>query len=218
MKARGSFVWVVLVIGCSLTTTEDHKVEENWGFETGRVGALPAGFDAAVGDWKIESDPTAPSKSHVIAQHAKNASPIFNVLLASHTNYRDVDVSVKMRSVAGGIDQGGGPVWRAKDANSYYIARHNPLEDNYRVYKIVEGRRTKLQSADIKRHPGWHTMRVTMKDDHIECYYDGKKYLDVVDSTFKESGNIGLWTKADAQSHFDDLTVGGSWFALKGTH
>ena len=75
------------------------------------------------------------------------------------------------------------------------------------MYKVVEGRREQLQSAEIMRSPGWHTLRITMTDDQIECYHDGKKYLAVKDSTFNESGKIGLWTKADAQSHFDDLVV-----------
>ena len=66
-----------------------------------------------------------------------------------------------------------------------------------------------MQSAEIKHSEGWHSLRVTMEGDHIQCYYDGKKYLDVKDSTFPESGRISLWTKADAQSYFDDLTVSG---------
>ena len=83
------------------------------------------------------------------------------------------------------------------------------LEDNYRLYHVVNGQRSELKSADIPHTPGWQTLRVTMTGDHIECYYDGKKYLDAKDSTFKEAGKIGLWTKADAQTHFDDLTVTG---------
>lgn len=207
MTALSSFVAVaVLVTGCSLVATADDK-GASWSFETDRVGAPPAGFEVAVGNWKIQKDPTAPSKSNVVAQLAKNSRPTFNVLLASHTSYRDVDISVKMSPIAGEIDQGGGLVWRTQDVKNYYIVRYNPLEDNYRVYKVVEGRRQQLQSAEIERSPGWHTLRVTMKGDQIECYYDGTKYLTVKDSTFKEAGKIGLWTKADAQSRFDDLIV-----------
>ncbi|MBA3257018.1 MAG: DUF1080 domain-containing protein, partial [Pyrinomonadaceae bacterium] len=105
---------------------------------------------------------------------------------------------------------GGGVVWRARDAKNYYIARYNPLEGNYRVYKVEDGRRTQLGTSDVKRSEGWHTLRVTMTGERIECYFDGRKYLDVSDSTFKSAGKIGLWTKADAQTHFDDLTVGGN--------
>ena len=88
---------------------------------------------------------------------------------------------------------------------NYYIARFNPLEDNYRVYKVVDGKRIQLGSADIKATPGWHTLKVEMVGNHIECYFDEKKHLDVKDDAFKGDGKIGLWSKADAQSHFDDL-------------
>jgi len=131
------------------------------------------------------------------------------LILACGTNSKNVDISVKMKAVAGKEDQGGGLVWRAMDSNNYYVARYNPLEDNYRVYRVEQGRRIQLQNADIKHSEGWHTLRVRMEGDHIQCYYDGGKYLDVKDSTFQVSGKIGLWTKADAQSHFDDLTMSG---------
>ncbi len=92
-------------------------------------------------------------------------------------------------------------------AKNYYVARYNPLEDNYRLYKVEKGRRSQIQSADIKHSDGWHTLRVTMENDRIQCFYDGKKVLEAKDSTFQEPGKIGLWTKADARSHFDDLKV-----------
>jgi len=90
------------------------------------------------------------------------------------------------------------------------FARYNPLEDNYRLYKVENGKRTQLQSATITHSEGWHLLRVTMKDDRIECFYDGKKYLEGTDAAFKGAGKIGLWTKADAQSHFDDFTAAGT--------
>ena len=94
------------------------------------------------------------------------------------TSFTDVDLSVAFKAVAGKLDQGGGLVWRYKDANNYYIARMNPLEDNYRVYKVVAGKRTQLGSVDVKIPSGeWHTLRVVHKADHIQCYLDGKSYL-----------------------------------------
>ncbi|MCS6859990.1 MAG: DUF1080 domain-containing protein [Abditibacteriales bacterium] len=185
------------------------KVVRMWSFDADKTDAIPPGFTNAVGEWKVVADNTAPSKPNVLAQRGKSERTTFNVTLIRDTNYKDVDISVKMKAVAGQMDQGGGVVWRAKDAKNYYIARYNPLEDNYRVYKVKDGKRTQLQSADIKRTDGWHTLRVTMQDDHIQGYYDGKKYLDCKDSTFKDAGKVGLWTKADAQTHFDDLTVSG---------
>lgn len=201
---------VLALLAASLPLTsgaQDGK--RSWTFDAEKAGAIASGFTNDVGEWKIVADESAPSKANVIAQLAKNERPVFNVTLASGTSYANVDITVKLKSIAGQIDQGGGVVWRARDAKNYYIARYNPLEDNYRVYKVEDGRRTQLGTSDIKGSIGWHGLRVTMTGEHIECYYDGKKYLDVSDSTLKHAGKIGLWTKADAQTHFDDLTVSG---------
>jgi hypothetical protein len=177
--------------------------KKTWTFDDEDTGRIARGFTNEVGEWKV-----APSdKGKAIAQSAKNPNAVFNITLISDTNAKDVDLTVRMKAIAGETDQGGGLVWRAKDAKNYYLARYNPLEDNYRFYKVVGGKRTLLQNADIPHSPGWHTLRVEMDGDHVECYYDGKKYLDAKDSTFTEAGKIGLWSKADAQSHFDDLTL-----------
>ena len=99
-------------------------------------------------------------------------------------------------------------MWRYKDANSYYIARMNPLENNYRVYKVVAGKRTQLGSAEIEAPAGkWHTIRIVQDGNHIQCFLNGKLHLDVKDDTFNDAGKIGLWTKADAVTSFDDLSV-----------
>jgi hypothetical protein len=181
----------------------------SWNFDQERVSVISPTFTNDVGDWKVVADNDAPSKPNVLAQLARSSGSTFNIALAGDTNYKDVDVSVSMKAVAGNTDQGGGLVWRAKDARNYYIARYNPLEDNYRVYKVQDGRRTELQSANVRKSPGWHMLRITMIGDRIECYYNGRKYLDVKDTTFPGSGKIGLWTKADAQTNFDNLSVSG---------
>jgi hypothetical protein len=183
--------------------------KRTWNFDAGTPGMTDEHFTGEVGHWKIVVDLSAPSKGNVLAQLAKNERPVFNVALVRGTNFINVDVAVKMKAVAGQIDQGGGVVWRANDAQNYYIARYNPLEENYRVYKVEGGKRVQLATADIPRSRGWHTLRVTMTDDHIQCYYDGKKFLDTKDLTFKRAGSVGLWTKADAVTHFDDLVVKG---------
>ena len=93
------------------------------------------------------ADGTAPSKPNVLAQTARNSGNTFNLTLVSGTNYKGVDLSVKMKAVAGSEDQGGGLVWRAKDKRNYYIVRYNPLEDNYRIYKVENGRRSQFESG-----------------------------------------------------------------------
>jgi hypothetical protein len=180
-------------------------VKKTWTFDDETSGQIAKGFTNEVGEWKVaDSD-----KGKALFQTAKNPNSVFNITLISDTNEKDVDISVRMKPIAGETDQGGGLVWRAKDAKNYYLARYNPLEDNYRLYKVVDGKRTLLQNADIAHTEGWHTLRVTMSGDKMTCYYDGKKYLEGSDQTFTGPGRIGLWSKADAQSHFDDLTLEG---------
>jgi hypothetical protein len=193
---------------CSAARGEEKGTPmKTWNFDSDKPGTLPNGFINEVGEWKVAADGTAPTKGQVMAQVAKSPKPTYNVALVADMNAKELELSVQMKPVAGEIDQGGGVVWRAKDSENYYIARYNPLEDNFRVYKVETSKRTELASADILRTPGWHELRVRMKGDHIECFLDGKKYLDVNDPTFKDAGKIGLWTKADAQTHFDDLTL-----------
>ena len=181
----------------------------SWNFDADKVGEIAKGFTNEAGKWEVAADDTAPSKPNVLAQMAKSSGATFNLTLASATNYKDVDIMVKMKAIAGNTDQGGGIVWRAKDAKNYYVARFNPLEDNYNLYHVVNGRRSEIKGSKASATPGWHALRVTMTGDHIQCYLDGKQYLDAKDSTFKEAGKIGLWTKSDAQTHFDDLEVTG---------
>jgi hypothetical protein len=196
-----------LVMTAAIVAAQDGKM--SWNFDANKVGEIAKGFTNDVGKWEVVADDTAPSKPNVLAQVAKSPGSVFNLALVSNTSFKDVDVTVKMKAIAGGTDQGGGIVWRAKDAKNYYVARYNPLEDNYRLYHVVNGQRSELKSADVPHAQGWHTLRVTMTADHIECFYDGTKNIEAKDPTFKEGGKIGLWTKADAQTHFDDLAVSG---------
>jgi hypothetical protein len=198
--------WLLVVPFASRYQAQNAKI---WNFDSDAVGVISNSFTNDVGMWRTTADSTGPSKPNVLAQLAKSAGPEFNITLIGSSSFKDLDLTVKMKPVAGKIDQGGGLVWRARDSRNYYIARYNPLEDNFRVYRVVNGSRKELQSASIKKAEGWHTLRITMSGDHIECYYDGKKYLDVRDSTFRDAGKIGLWTKADAQTYFDDLTASG---------
>jgi hypothetical protein len=181
------------------------------------VGKVPQGWMAtqtnkgAGSVWKIVADDTAPSRTgFVLAQTAESPGAVFNLCVAKDTNYKDVEVIVDFKAVRGQKDQGGGIVWRYQDANNYYIARMNPLEDNYRVYKVVDGKRIQLETTkdDVKVPVGaWHRLKIKMIGNHIECFLDGKKLLDVKDDTFQQAGHVGLWTKADAQTYFDNFVV-----------
>jgi hypothetical protein len=196
-------ITLVCVISISVSAADDSK--RVWTFDDEAAGQIARGFTNEVGQWSV----VASDRGKALAQSAKNPNAVFNITLIGDTSAKDVDLSVRMKAVAGDTDQGGGLVWRAKDARNYYLARYNPLEDNYRLYKVVEGKRTLILNADITHSDGWHTLRVTMSGDQFTCYYDGKKSLEAKDSTFPGAGKIGLWSKADAQSQFDDLTLVG---------
>jgi hypothetical protein len=110
--------------------------------------------------------------------------------------------------MTGKEDQGGGPIWRAKDADNYYIARWNPLEKNFRVYYVKDGRRKQLASADIETDSGkWHEIEIKHVGNKIVAEFDDEKVIEIEDSTFAEGGMVGLWTKADAATAFDDFEV-----------
>jgi hypothetical protein len=175
-----------------------------------KTGELPGGWTAAktgTGSgsvWKVVADTDG---KKVLAQTSdQGRDGLFNLCVADSTSFTNVDMSVKFKAVAGKLDQGGGLVWRYRDAGNYYIARMNPLEVNFRVYKVVAGKRIQLATADVKAAAGkWHSLRIVQRGDHIECYFNGTRYLDAKDDTFKGTGRIGLWSKADAQTYFADL-------------
>lgn len=191
----------VLVAGLSPAAVPPKRT---WDFEQDEPGKIAEGFTNEVGRWEVSTD----GGNRVLAQRAESGERVFNVALVEGTSYKDLDLSVRVKAVAGKEDQGGGLIWRAKDRDNYYVARYNPLEDNLRVYKVEDGKRTQLDHADAPGDREWHTLRITMNGREILGYLDGKKLLVAEDSTFPEAGRIGLWTKADARSHFDDLTVG----------
>jgi hypothetical protein len=160
----------------------------------------------------VVADDSAPSKSgYALAQTAAGPNALFNLCVADGPTYKDVEASVAFKAVQGKLDQGGGLVWRYQDADNYYIARMNPLEDNFRVYKVIGGKRIQLGTKEDLKVPAgtWHTLKVTMKGDHVECFLDGTKYLEAKDDAIKDAGKVGLWTKADAQTHFDQFRAAG---------
>ena len=179
-----------------------------------KVGELPRGWIAAkTGEgpgsvWKVVEDASAKGGKVIAQISAEGPNRLFNLCVAENMSFTDIDLTVAFKAVAGKLDQGGGPVWRYRDANNYYVARMNPLEDNFRVYKVVEGKRVQLDSAEVKLPAGeWQRIRIVHVGDCIRGYLNGKFMLDVRDRTFAGAGKIGLWTKADAVTYFDGLEV-----------
>jgi hypothetical protein len=124
---------------------------------------------------------------------------------------------VKLKPIAGKEDQAGGIVWRFQDANNYYIVRANALEGNVVLYKTVNGKRSSLQvkgrmfgyGVDTDVPEGkWSTLRVDFAGNLFTVSYQGKKLFQVQDDTFRDAGAVGVWTKADSVTLFDDFTFG----------
>jgi hypothetical protein len=213
--ATGSLM--VALLGVGLLAGDDKP--RTLLFRKADAGKVPVGWKSdqtGKGDnssvWKVEADDTAPSKSgYVLAQTAESPNAVFNLCVVEDGKYKDIEVSVAFKAVRGKNDQGGGIVWRYQDADNYYLARMNPLEDNFRVYKVVAGKRTQLQTKEDLKVPAgeWHALKIQNKGDEIACFLDGKKYLEVKDDTFPKAGKVGLWTKSDAQTRFDDLKISG---------
>ncbi len=186
-----------------------------YNFDGDTPGQLPAKFHGAKTaggtqeKWTVTADPTAPSKPNVVAQTSTDQTDYrFPLLISDEGSFQDVDLSVKFKAVSGSVDRAGGLVFRLRDPNNYYIVRANALENNYRLYHVVNGRRSQFAGANLKVTSGeWHELRVEAVGNKITCYYDGSKKIEATDDTFKDAGKIGLWTKADSVTYFDDLKV-----------
>src|SRR6266446_9825116 len=207
-------IGAALTVGASKGADDAQQQSKAFNFDSDTVGKPPSGFTSyasgggPAGKWVVTAMDDAPSGKNVVVQtDADRTDTRFPVLIAENGEYADLDVSMKAKSISGKIDQGMGLVFRFRDPNSYYVVRANALENNFRLYKMVNGRRLQFAGANVKVASGqWHTLRVVAKGDHIVCYFNGKPLIDAHEKTYA-SGKIGLWTKADSVIAFDDLQV-----------
>jgi hypothetical protein len=187
-------------------------------FEKYPVGKLPESWAqgstaGSTTKWQVIKD----QGNNVLTQtYNENPTSHFNIVINDEIEVKNIDLSVRVRAVGGRKDQGGGLVWRYKDPQNYYVVRANPLENNVVLYKVEEGVRTDLPllgrgltyGVDVSTlGNGWHTLRVTVKELLFTVYLDNKELFKVRDATFEESGRVGLWTKSDAVSYFDDFSI-----------
>ena len=204
-----------LGFGTMSTQAETVSPAHIWNFYREQPGTLPSEFSIgtlfdgrAAGDWQILATDRAKSPPHVLAQvMAKGAEHAYKVALIKEVIASDLNLEVSFLPIQGQADMGGGLIWRAADDRNYYLARANPLEQNIRVYRVEKGIRHLLQNfdqtIDVRQ---WHTLRVMHRGCQINIFYDDKQVFDPCDKTFRE-GTIGLWTKSDAVTYFDDLKL-----------
>ena len=186
-------------------------LSETVSFDDLKTGAPPPGWTATQtgkgeAKWEIVADDSAPSKPNVLKQSGVATYP---VCIKDDTSLKDGFVEVKFKPISGNEDQAGGVIWRCKDADNYYIARANANEDNVTIYHTINGRRSEKKRLNTKvASKRWHTLRVDFKDNYFAVTFDGKRAFVWKDDTFKEAGKVGLWTKADSTTLFDDFSYG----------
>jgi hypothetical protein len=156
--------------------------------------------------WHVEADASAPSKPNVLKQSGVAA---FAWCVRQGVALADGFVEVKFRPIAGREDQAGGVVWRWKDGDNYYVARANALENNVSLYYTERGIRKTIKYVDAPVAGNkWHTLRAEFRDTKIRVVLDGKQCIELVDSHISGPGSVGVWTKADSVTAFDDFAWG----------
>jgi hypothetical protein len=184
-----------------------------WDFESNAINQPPAGFtfgrtgSGRLGRWLVKREKDAPSGVNILAQTDVDATSYrFPVAVADSVSVRNFRLTVQCKPVSGKVDQACGLVFHYHDENNYYVVRANALENNVRLYFLKDGKRQQFAGWDGPVISGvWHGLRVDARDDCFEIYWDTKKVIDARDQTFKEMGKVGLWTKADSITYFDDL-------------
>jgi hypothetical protein len=208
---RKALALIIPTLASVITMTTTHA--ETFSFDRDATGALPAGWRAGVTGrgspkWSVEADPSAPSKPNVLKQ---SGSGFFPWCVRPDVSFADGYVEVKFKPLTGREDQAGGVVWRWKDGDNYYVARANALENNVSLYYTVNGRRNTIKYVDAPV-PGntWHTLRVEFSGKKVRVSLDSKQYIEMEDDHIAGSGAVGVWTKADSVTLFDDFSFGSS--------
>ena len=208
-----------IVLALAAGTEAPFLFAETVSFGHAKQGNLPPhwiGTQTGKGQakWSIEKDADTPGKPNVLKQSGEATYP---VCIKDDTRLKNGFVEVRFKPVSGKEDQAGGVIWRVKDKDNYYVCRANALEDNVVLYRTVRGTRSALDIMGRKGGYGvkepvapaqWHTLRVEFKAHRFKVSFDGKHLFDVEDNTFNDAGKVGVWTKADSVTLFDDFSYG----------
>lgn len=214
---RMTGVLTALVLGVTVVV---HGATRKVDFSDDAVGQAPKGFEfghtakvGAPGKWSVQAEG---NNKYLVQLDADNTRSRFPVAVMADVTAADVDVSVRFKPVSGRVDQAAGLVWRFQNEDNYYIVRANALENNVVLYKVEKGNRTDLPVKGEGRTYGkkaqvpsgqWSTLRIVATGPRFEVYANGSKLYEVEDTTFTQAGKVGVWTKADSVTQFDDLTV-----------
>jgi hypothetical protein len=213
------FVLAAMLVVCAYSA-------EIVNFDNAAPGAMPPGWTSAMTHkggapkWEIVRDDSAPSKPNVLGQLSQDVTGgRFPLAVYDKASIKNGTLSVKFKAISGGVDQAAGLVWRYKDPDNYYIVRANALEDNVVLYKVANGERIALapkgspsKTYGVKHKVPkltWSTLSVTFQGNVYTVSLEGQKLFEVEDSTFAFAGKVGVWTKADSVTYFDDFQIEG---------
>ncbi len=207
-------LWALVALGCAEAVGAAAREAISVDFDAAAVGELPAGFSTAVtgggkASWQVVEDANAPSGRNVLAQTSTDKTSFrFPLCIYERLKAADVTVSVRFKPVSGTVDQAAGLVVRYRDKDNYYIVRANALEDNVRLYKVERGKRQQFAGVNVKvPAKEWQTLAWEVKGTHFRVFLNDSLLFEADDRTFSGVGKVGLWTKADSVTYFDDLTV-----------
>jgi hypothetical protein len=175
-----------------------------WSFDADPVGGLPFGAEVFAGAWAVQAQDDAPSAPNALCQ---TGAAEFPALALADASYTDLTMSARFKPISGQEDQAGGLLFRIQDANNYYIVRANALEDNVNFYKYAGGRRSLIKEGQARVASGqWHELRLEVAGNTFRGFLDGQPVVEASDGSYSE-GRVGLWTKADSVTCFDDVQV-----------
>jgi hypothetical protein len=199
-----------LMLNSSSAAQGRHAMQD---FETAATGGVPPGFVFALTGggppprWVILEDATSPAGPRVLAETSRDRTDTrFPLAILDGFEARDVALAVRFRPLDGRVDQAAGLVVRYRDARNYYVVRANALENNVRLYRVVDGRRIQFAGTDARvPRDRWQTLALRAVGDRFEVSLDGRSLFTAADRTFAAAGRVGVWTKADSLTHFDAL-------------
>jgi len=217
-RILAGFAFVVLMVGAGSVSAKEETDRYRLMLDDVKTGQLPVGWKTSAtnpggpfAQWVVETDATNPQHEKIlsIVRIQDTSSSVFNINWAKQVVFQSGELSVRMRANSGKEDQGGGMIWRVLDENNYYVARYNPLENNFRLYYVEDGLRNQLASAEhlISQSKAWAQLKIRHQGQHIQGWFNNTLAWEVTDAHLPRAGGIGLWSKADAASSFADLEM-----------
>jgi hypothetical protein len=175
-----------------------------WKFDNDAAGKLPAGIEVYSGTWEVRAEADAPSAPHVLCQ---TGTADFPAIRLGEKLFGDLNATVRFKPVSGKDDQAAGIIFRVQDKDNYYILRANALEDNVIFFRYGSGSRSTLKEGSAKVPSGqWQELKLEVEGNRFRGFLNGQLVVETTDDAYK-AGGVGLWTKADSVTCFDDFRV-----------